>query len=318
MASITGNLSQAFVTSKDFQLNPQVKLPSFAAGNNTVSGNLPKDSFSPGKPVPMDLSGTGNVAPGKPSTPDATGGIGLGSKGPQVTQLKQALSDLGLYKGAINDEMGQMGIDALKQAKAQLKLPGAPDVADASTLAALQAEVKKRASEGDRIDVNNPSMKKLATSPLNYDNSGRHSCTETTLKNLDALNIPSFDGGTTDDPNNVRGGAVQMLKAGTWESVKLPGSKEIELSGNYGKAKGFVVTGEQYKKLVDEGKIPSGAVVLQTQYPSLNNDNTFGNDMGITRDGGKTTHNFKDAGTLVYHGDTQQVMLLVPKGAIQR
>jgi peptidoglycan hydrolase-like protein with peptidoglycan-binding domain len=76
--------------------------------------------------------------PSPPPPPLPPGVIGLGSRGPQVTELKTLLRNAGFYKGVINDEMGSMGVDALQKAKRALKLAGAPDVADAQTIQALR------------------------------------------------------------------------------------------------------------------------------------------------------------------------------------
>ena len=62
----------------------------------------------------------------------------------------------------------------------------------------------------------------LATAKLNSGPTG--SCVATTLGNMDRLGIPSFSGGTTADPNNSRGAMVQMIMAGRWKSLNLPGS----------------------------------------------------------------------------------------------
>ncbi len=85
------------------------------------------------------------------STTSATSGskpgpgqIGPGSKGPEVRELKQLLKDAGFYSGAINDEMGPMGMEALKRAKAELKLGGPADIAGPTTI----AELKKAATRG--------------------------------------------------------------------------------------------------------------------------------------------------------------------------
>ena len=75
--------------------------------------------------------------------------LGPGSKGPAVRELKQLLADAGFYKGAINDELGPMGTQALVAAKQALKLGGAPDVAGPTTLAALKKAVAAGGAAGD-------------------------------------------------------------------------------------------------------------------------------------------------------------------------
>ncbi len=80
------------------------------------------------------------------AAPSAPGNIELGSRGPQVTALKTLLRDAGFYSGAINDQMGTMGIEALKRAKLALKLGGPVDVAGPTTIATLTQAVAARAN----------------------------------------------------------------------------------------------------------------------------------------------------------------------------
>jgi hypothetical protein len=61
-----------------------------------------------------------------------------------VQRLKQALKDAGFYKGAVNNQMGPDGVTALKAAKAELKLGGAPDVAGDFTIQKLKQYAKTR------------------------------------------------------------------------------------------------------------------------------------------------------------------------------
>ena len=58
-----------------------------------------------GKSVFKNISSAVGVASSAP------GNIELGSRGPHVTALKTLLRDAGFYSGAINDQMGAMGID---------------------------------------------------------------------------------------------------------------------------------------------------------------------------------------------------------------
>ena len=67
-------------------------------------------------------------------TQPSAGKIGLGSSGPEVRELKQALKQAGFYQGPINDKMGQQGIEALKLAKSTLGIGGPPDLAGPETI----------------------------------------------------------------------------------------------------------------------------------------------------------------------------------------
>ncbi|NOK13730.1 hypothetical protein HNS30_32250 [Corallococcus exercitus] len=69
-----------------------------------------------------------------------------GSRGPDVERLKKALSAAGFYNGAINDQMGTQGVDALKKAKEALKLGGPADVAGEFTLRKIEEFARSQAN----------------------------------------------------------------------------------------------------------------------------------------------------------------------------
>lgn len=227
-----------------------------------------------------------------------------GSTGPQVRELKEALKAAGFYSGVINDQMGPDGVAALKKAKAALQLGGAPDVAGPTTL-----EVLKRAASGT-TNVDHPWLRTLSTAAL--DDGPDSSCVATTLGNLDRLGIPSFSGGTTADPNNARGALVQMVEGGKWQSLRLPGSQERTISSPYGTVKAQVIDADAYERLAKAGQIPSGAIIFQTRHGWDYGGGASGNDMGIVRDGGRVTHNYRSMSPIIY-GDAKEVVLLVPR-----
>ncbi|RKH34602.1 hypothetical protein D7Y13_34895 [Corallococcus praedator] len=167
---------------------------------------------------------------------------------------------------------------------------------------------------GVRINTNDPTLKKLATSSLNNGATGY--CVRTTLDNMSRLGIPNTPAATGNDPNNPRGGMAQMLRKG-WDSIPFPGSRQQTIKSPYGNATANVVTADQYKKLVAEGKVPDGAIIFQSRHGWDYSGGSKGNDMGIVRNGGKTTHNYKDMPSIIY-SDCKEVVILVPKGAIQR
>ncbi|MCY1035975.1 peptidoglycan-binding protein [Corallococcus sp. BB11-1] len=167
---------------------------------------------------------------------------------------------------------------------------------------------------GVRINTNDPTLKKLATSHLNNGATGY--CVRTTLDNMTRLGIPNTPAATGNDPNNPRGGMAQMLRKG-WDSIPFPGSRQQTIKSPYGNATANVVTADQYKKLVAEGKVPDGAIIFQSRHGWDYSGGSKGNDMGVVRNGGKTTHNYKDMPSIIY-SDCKEVVILVPKGAIQR
>jgi hypothetical protein len=151
-----------------------------------------------------------------------------------------------------------------------------------------------------KINTEHPILRQLNQASMR---GGRnHSCVETVLTNLDRLGVKTFNGGTTDDRNNPRGAMVQMLKAGNWTSVDLPGSSERTIkSPAYGNAKAHVLPANAYLKLAREGKIPNGAVVFQTQHGWGYSGGSRGNDMGIVRNG--QIFNYANMGSMNVYGN---------------
>ena len=121
---------------------------------------------------------------------------------------------------AVNYRLTALRYALLKQ-KCRKLCQTSPSV---STAEALRFGSRRlRSSRGGRRLISHPWLTTLATARLNSGPTG--SCVATTLGNMDRLNIPSFSGGTTADPNNSRGAMVQMIRAGKWKSLNLPGSK---------------------------------------------------------------------------------------------
>jgi hypothetical protein len=162
---------------------------------------------------------------------------------------------------------------------------------------------------GGNVDIDHPWLQKLATSQLNSGPTG--SCVETTLGNMDRLGIPTFSGGTTNDPNNARGAMVQMVKAGKWTSFPLSGSSQKTITSPYGTIQAQVINADSYEKLAKAGQIPSGAIIFQTRHGWDYSGGASGNDMGIVRNGGRQTFNYQSMSPIIY-GDAKEVVILVP------
>ena len=158
--------------------------------------------------------------------------------------------------------------------------------------------------------TSHPWLTKLATSSLRSGPDG--SCVATTLGNMDRLGIPSFSGGTTADPNNSRGAMVQMVQAGKWTSLNLPGSSRRTIRSAYGTISAYVINADSYERMAKNGQIPSGAIIFQTRHGWSVNSGASGNDMGIVRDRGRYTFNYKLMSPIIY-SDAKEVVILVPK-----
>ena len=59
-------------------------------------------------------------------------------------------------------------------------------------------------------------------------------------------------------------------------------------------------------------KIPSGAIVFQKRHGWTVSSSASGNDMGIVRDRGRYTFNYKLMNPIIY-SDAKEVVILVPK-----
>ena len=185
-----------------------------------------------------------------------------------------------------------------------------PSVSTAEALRALRFGSRRlRSSRGGRRLISHPWLTTLATARLNSGPTG--SCVATTLGNMDRLNIPSFSGGTTADPNNSRGAMVQMIGAGKWKSLNLPGSKWTTIRSAYGTVNAYVINADSYERMAFRGEIPSGAIIFQTRWGWTVSSSASGNDMGIVRNGGRNTFNYQLMNPIIY-SNAKEVVILIP------
>ncbi|RJS19990.1 hypothetical protein DRW03_19620 [Corallococcus sp. H22C18031201] len=250
--------------------------------------------------------------------------LGVPADGKFGPVTKKAVADFqraaGLKPGAgAEGYVGKATLAALEKKAAQGThgKPGTVTSQSTSSQGTPTQETKDSGAvlgNGVRINTNDPTLKKLATAALRNGETGY--CVKTTLDNMHRLGIPNTPAATGNDPNNPRGGMAQMLRHG-WESIPFPGARQQTIHSNYGDAKANVVSAAQYKKLVAEGKVPDGAIIFQTRHGWDYSGGSKGNDMGIVRNNGRTTHNYQDMSSIIY-SDCKDVVILVPKSAIQR
>ena len=137
-------------------------------------------------------------------------------------------------------------------------------------------------------------------------------CVTGSLDTMEVNGVPNPAATGQDVGNNPRGGAAQLINSFGWGAAY---GSPITLDSPYGAAPSKVLSATQYEKLVDKGKIPSGAIVFQTRHSSWNGTSpgSSGYDMAIAQDNGGYLWNGVDAGKMVY-GNTQKVMVLTPGG----
>lgn len=264
-----------------------------------------------------------------PSLGDVAAGKAVLQKGQQGDSVKQLQKLLGMKGSSVDGQFGpktDQAVRAFQQAHG-LQVDGKVGTQTLSTLqkgggtggtggagGTTGPSTGPVLGNGVRIDTNNPILKKLATSPLNDGPTGY--CVLTTLNNMKRLGVPNTPAATGQDPNNPRGGMAQMLRSGGWASVPFPGAHQESIRSPYGNTTANVVSADQYRKLVADGKVPSGAIIFQTRHGWGWNEGSSGNDMGIVRDNGNQTHNYKTMSSIIY-SDCQSVVILVPKDALK-
>jgi len=251
-----------------------------------------------------------------PSLADVATGKAVLKQGMQGNSVKDLQKLLGVEA---DGKFGKGTADAVAsfQKARRLQVPsGMEGQVGGTTLETL----KKAAASGPvgvgqgTVNANHPTLQKLATSPL--DNGPDGTCVATTMANMDRLGIPSFPGGTLDDPNNPRGAMVRMMREAGWVSVPLPGSEPRRISSPFGDVTAHVISADKYERMAQAGQIPSGALIFQTRHGWDYSGGPYGNDMGVVRDNGRVTHNYASMPPIIY-GDAKEVVLLVPKDALQ-
>ncbi len=239
-----------------------------------------------------------------------------GQQGSQISRLQKAfgVKEIDFFDSALT-----AAVIRFKQQQGLTSPPGKEAWIGQKTLEQIEKVSGSMggASAGglENIDRNNPLVKAMATGALSTGPDG--TCVATTLNNMEALGVRNFPGGTADDPNNPRGAMVRLMREGQYASVNLPGSELRDIvSPAYGAVKAHVLSADAYEKLALAGKIPSGTVLFQTRHGFGWNQGSSGNDMGIVRDNGKVTFNYKQMSPIIY-GDAKEVVLLVPQEALK-
>ncbi|WP_375766586.1 peptidoglycan-binding protein [Archangium gephyra] len=258
-----------------------------------------------------------------PAMADVAAGKAELRKGQQGDSIQQLQKMLGMKGSAVD---GQFGPNTDKAVRRFQQAHGL--LVDGKVGPHTFAALKKGASTGSttghsngpvlgngaRIDTHNPILQKLASSPLRDGPTGY--CVLTTLNNMKRLGIPHTPEATGQDPNNPRGGMAQMLRNGGWVSVPFPGAHQESIHSPYGNTTANVVSADQYRQLIADGKVPSGAIIFQSRHGWGWNAGSKGNDMGIVRDHGRLTHNYKTMNSIIY-SDCKSVVILVPKDALK-
>ncbi len=146
---------------------------------------------------------------------------------------------------------------------------------------------------------------KKVSAPVGY-------CVTGSLNTMQSSGVPNPAGTGNDVGNNPRGAIVQLVKQFGWKSI---GGNATTLKSPYGSVSTGVFNKGEYSKAVDEGKVPSGALIFQTRHSDWNgtSHNSRGYDMAIAQKKGNALWNGQPLGRWVY-GGTTKVVALTPGG----
>jgi hypothetical protein len=153
--------------------------------------------------------------------------------------------------------------------------------------------------------LNDANIKKVSSAP------GK--CVTGSLETMQASGVPNPKATGRDAGNNPRGMLVQTMNTYGWKSMGE--GTATTLNSPYGNANVNVMNRDQWLGQVAAGKIPSGALIFQTEHSDWNGTSagSSGYDAAIAQKNGGALWNGQSLGNLVY-GNTQKVVALTPDG----
>jgi muramidase (phage lysozyme) len=140
-------------------------------------------------------------------------------------------------------------------------------------------------------------------------------CVTAVIETLHRNGLPN-DIYTSNDPgNNPRGLAAQLTNRYNFRSLQGYGRPTQINSPGYGAFQANVMSLADYRKAVNAGAVPSGAVVFQTRHSdwNQNSDRSRGFDAAIARNGGRQLFNGIMNQDSIY-SNTTQVFVLIHAG----
>ncbi len=151
---------------------------------------------------------------------------------------------------------------------------------------------------------------KLASAPRGY-------CVTGVLETMAANGVPNPQG-TSNDPNNPRGLAAQLIKNYGWGSISGFG-EQINLRSSYGNVGANAMSFAQWKEAVKSNKIPSGALVFTTKNSNWSGNQSRGHDAAIAKQGGRKLWSGHwqaqvDGVGAVYGNASNKIIALTPGG----
>lgn len=159
-------------------------------------------------------------------------------------------------------------------------------------------------------------LKKLAAK--NTPNSmGKGYCVTGVIDNMEAAGLAGPKS-TSNDGNNPRGLASQLIKNYGWGSIGGLGSKS-NLKSPYGNVGVNMMGFGEWKTAVKSNKIPSGAIVFTTRNNDWSGNSSGGHDASIAKAGGKRLwsgydQHSQDGVGAVYGSASNKIIALTPGG----
>jgi len=187
---------------------------------------------------------------------------------------------------------------------------GTSDRGDSYNRTAATGGLIQKYKEGGPV---HPLLTKMNDQNIKKANAPVGRCVTGSLDTMKKSGVPEPAATGLDVGNNPRGGMVQMIKDFGWKSM---GGTKTPLDSPYGKVTPGIFTKDQYLKQVEEGKVPSGALVFQTRHPSWTGTsyNSRGYDMAIAQKQGRALWNGVAINDPLVYAGTKKVVVLTPDG----
>ena len=170
---------------------------------------------------------------------------------------------------------------------------------------------KKETTE--EVIKKHPLLEKLSDEKIKKVDAPPGYCVTGSLDTMKASGVPEPAATGQDVGNNPRGAISQLMQPPfSWKSL---GGTTTKLDSPYGSVSPGIHSGSSYDKLVESGKVPSGALVFQTRFNDWNSTSprSSGYDMAIAQKGGKEHWNGQPMPQRIY-GDVKKVVVLTPDG----
>jgi soluble lytic murein transglycosylase-like protein len=162
-----------------------------------------------------------------------------------------------------------------------------------------------------RSRFSNPTLSTLASGKLTGPPGNK--CVTAVLETMQANGLPNPDNTSKDPGNNPRGLATQLVKSHGWKPLPGLGTPQT-ITGGYGSFTANVINNSDYLFAVNNGMIPSGAIVFSTRHGSWNGTSTgsSGYDAAVARNGGRNLWNGQLHGPEIYSSGSKTRIVLIP------